>query len=187
MPLRISVGCHVNMPRMKQGALHQRFRNDLPELVYGANDGVVTTLAIVAGVEGANLATHIVLILGFANLFADGISMGASNLLSQRSRDGNIPSCIGALPKAVATFIGFFVAGFVPLLAYILPFFDGSRFTLAAVLAALTLFIVGASRSLVTKQRWVPAGLEMLTIGASAGGIAYAVGLFGAFLTNLGS
>ncbi len=175
------------MPNVKQGTLRQRIRQDLPELIYGANDGVVTTLAIVAGVEGANLASHIVLILGFANLFADGISMGASNLLSQRSRAGNIPSRLAALPKAAATFIGFFLAGFVPLSAYILPSFDGSRFTLAAVLAALTLFVVGASRSVVTKQGWFPAGVEMFLIGASAGGIAYAVGQFGAYLTNLSS
>jgi len=172
---------------MKQSAVRRHFRQDLPELVYGANDGVVTTLAIVAGVEGANLESHIVLILGFANLFADGISMGASNLLSQRSRVGKIPSHLDALPKAAATFIGFFVAGFIPLLAYILPSIDGSRFALAAVLAALTLFIVGASRSMVTKQPWISAGLEMLFIGATAGGIAYAVGLFGAYLTNLSS
>jgi vacuolar iron transporter family protein len=57
----------------------------LPELVYGANDGIVTTLAIVAGVFCAQLSSQVVLILGFANLLADGISMGASNVLSERS------------------------------------------------------------------------------------------------------
>ncbi|MEZ5853414.1 MAG: VIT1/CCC1 transporter family protein [Hyphomicrobiaceae bacterium] len=53
--------------------------NYLRDFVYGAIDGAVTTFAVVAGVEGANLAPRVVLILGLANLFADGLSMAASN------------------------------------------------------------------------------------------------------------
>ncbi|PIP73100.1 MAG: hypothetical protein COW88_03030 [Candidatus Lloydbacteria bacterium CG22_combo_CG10-13_8_21_14_all_47_15] len=54
----------------------------LKDLVYGAVDGTVTTFAVVAGVAGAALSPAIVLILGFANLFADGFSMAISNYLS---------------------------------------------------------------------------------------------------------
>lgn len=54
----------------------------LKDLVYGAIDGTVTTFAVVAGVAGASLSPTIVLILGFANLFADGFSMAISNYLS---------------------------------------------------------------------------------------------------------
>ena len=58
---------------------------NLEEFVYGAIDGTVTTFAVVAGVVGAQLAPGIVLILGFANLFADGFSMAASDFLSKRA------------------------------------------------------------------------------------------------------
>ena len=58
----------------------------LPDFVYGGIDGSVTTFAIVAGVTGASLSPTIVLILGFANLFADGFSMAVSNYLSTKSR-----------------------------------------------------------------------------------------------------
>ena len=58
----------------------------LPDFVYGGIDGSVTTFAIVAGVTGASLSPTIVLILGFANLFADGFSMAISNYLSTKSR-----------------------------------------------------------------------------------------------------
>jgi VIT1/CCC1 family predicted Fe2+/Mn2+ transporter len=54
----------------------------LRDLIYGAIDGTVTTFAVVAGVAGAALSPTIVLILGFANLFADGFSMAVSNFLS---------------------------------------------------------------------------------------------------------
>jgi VIT1/CCC1 family predicted Fe2+/Mn2+ transporter len=58
----------------------------LSDFVYGGIDGSVTTFAIVAGVTGASLSTTIVLILGFANLFADGFSMAVGNYLSTKSK-----------------------------------------------------------------------------------------------------
>lgn len=167
---------------MADGALLRRVRRFLPELIYGANDGIVTTLAVVAGVVGADLSTQIILILGFANLFADGVSMGASNVLSLRSREENRPSLKEALPYGAATFFGFLVAGLVPLVAYLIPGGGENRFALAVCMAGVTLFVVGASRSLVIDRRWYHAGMEMLIIGALAGGIAYGVGVFGAFL-----
>lgn len=53
--------------------------------VYGGIDGTVTTFAVVSGVVGAGLSTHIILILGFANLVADGFSMAASNYSGTRA------------------------------------------------------------------------------------------------------
>lgn len=55
------------------------------DFIYGANDGIITTFAVVAGAVGASLSPVVIIILGFANIFADGISMGASNYLSMRS------------------------------------------------------------------------------------------------------
>ena len=57
----------------------------LQDFIYGAIDGTVTTFAVVAGVEGANLDEAIVVILGGANLIADGFSMAASNFLGTRA------------------------------------------------------------------------------------------------------
>jgi hypothetical protein len=47
----------------------------LKDYIYGGLDGIITTFAIVSGVAGANLSSSVVLILGFANLLADGLSM----------------------------------------------------------------------------------------------------------------
>lgn len=54
--------------------------------VYGGLDGIITTFAVVAGVAGAALNTNIILILGFANLIADGISMAIGDYLSTKSQ-----------------------------------------------------------------------------------------------------
>ena len=59
----------------------------LPEFVYGGIDGSITTFAVVSGVVGASLNSSIILILGFANLFADGFSMAVSKYLSEKSED----------------------------------------------------------------------------------------------------
>ena len=53
--------------------------NFLRDWVLGGIDGAVTTFAIVAGVAGAGLSYSVVIILGIANLVADGISMAAGN------------------------------------------------------------------------------------------------------------
>lgn len=60
-------------------------RSYLRDFVYGAIDGIVTTFAVVAGVAGAGLEDRIVIILGAANLFADGFSMAMGNLLGSRA------------------------------------------------------------------------------------------------------
>jgi VIT1/CCC1 family predicted Fe2+/Mn2+ transporter len=57
----------------------------LKSAVYGGLDGVITTFAVVAGVAGASLSAGIVLIMGFANLIADGISMAIGDYLSTKS------------------------------------------------------------------------------------------------------
>ena len=61
------------------------FKKYIKDIVYGANDGLVTTFAVVAGVVGANLPTTIILIVGFANLLADGFSMAVSDYLGTKS------------------------------------------------------------------------------------------------------
>ncbi|MDX1939959.1 MAG: VIT1/CCC1 transporter family protein [Saprospiraceae bacterium] len=60
----------------------QRF---LPEFVYGGIDGSVTTFAVVAGAAGAGLESPVIIILGFANLIADGFSMSVGSYLSNQS------------------------------------------------------------------------------------------------------
>ena len=57
----------------------------LRDFVYGGIDGAITTFAVVAGVAGAELAATVVIILGGANLLADGFSMAVGNCLGSRA------------------------------------------------------------------------------------------------------
>lgn len=60
-------------------------QSHLRDFIYGGIDGTVTTFAVVAGSEGATLSATIVIILGVANLIADGFSMAISNFLATRA------------------------------------------------------------------------------------------------------
>ncbi|QLC24813.1 hypothetical protein HFP57_07070 [Parasphingopyxis algicola] len=60
------------------------------DFVYGGIDGAITTFAIVAGVVGAALSANIILILGLANLLADGFSMAASNYSGTKTVIDNV-------------------------------------------------------------------------------------------------
>lgn len=208
----------------------------LRDWVYGGIDGAVTTFAIVAGVVGADLSSRVVLILGAANLLADGFSMAAANYSSTRTEieeyehirqmeerhiaydpegereeirqifaskgfegDG-LEDVVNTITKtherwidtmmteehglppvtrspthaAVATFIAFFLCGFVP----IMPYVFGLPATMAAstVLTAATFFIIGSLRSRWSPVAWWRAGLETAAIGLLAAGVAYLVG-----------
>ncbi len=59
----------------------------IKSFVYGGLDGIVMTFAVVAGVVGANLSARVVLILGVANLIADGISMAFGDYLSTKAEN----------------------------------------------------------------------------------------------------
>jgi VIT1/CCC1 family predicted Fe2+/Mn2+ transporter len=162
----------------------------LGDLVYGANDGIVTTFAVVAGVAGAGLTPRVVLILGVSNLLADGFSMGASNYLATRSRSAAELEATNSVSEpypvrhGLVTFAAFVIAGSVPLLAYMLPVVEHQRFSVTSILAAFTLFVVGAARALVTMGLWWKNGLEMLVVGGAAGAVAYLVGAWVSGMTG---
>ncbi|PIP52042.1 hypothetical protein COX59_00630 [Candidatus Beckwithbacteria bacterium CG_4_10_14_0_2_um_filter_47_25] len=149
------------------------------DAVFGANDGIVTTFAVVAGVAGANLPLSTVLILGFVNLLADGLAMGLGNYLGMKSELDlalriKQSQLLLAEKRGMATFVSFGLAGLFPLLPYVLGL--PQPFNASIVVTGLTLFLVGSLRSIITKKPWFKAGLEMLFVGAIAAGAAFVTG-----------
>ena len=71
-------------------ALAARGRNRLSgafrAAVFGANDGLVSNLALVLGVSATGVSTHILLATGMAGLLAGALSMGAGEYVSVRSQ-----------------------------------------------------------------------------------------------------
>ena len=76
--------------------------NYLRDFIYGGIDGAVTTFAIVAGVVGADLSASVLLLLGMANLFADGFAMGASNYVGTKSEREDYERVLGIEQRHIA-------------------------------------------------------------------------------------
>ena len=154
-------------------------RHYIRDLVYGANDGIITTFAVVSGATGGALAYTAVLIIGVANLAADGMSMGVGNLLAIRAHERvraaqNLPE-EEAYPwkHGAATLLAFVAAGAVPLIPFVFPAAWGIRAVWSTALTFVALFMVGAARATLTRERWWAAGLETLSLGAVVAGAAY--------------
>lgn len=213
--------------------------NYIRDVVFSANDGLVTTFAVAAGAAGAEMGSSVVIVLGLANMLADGLAMALGSYLGTKSRldfeknslkieekeigeipekereeirtiavkrgipEASIPEWekiitskkrvwvdemmvweLGIIPgqktfpvrHAIATFIAFVAAGFLPLIPYVLNF-PGNKFYAAIFTTALALFLVGSSRSWITGKNWLRSGMEMLLIGGTAAAAAYIVGL----------
>jgi len=213
------------------------------DLVYGGLDGIITTFAVVSGVAGANLGSGVILVLGLANLLADGFSMGTGAYLSAKSEqeyyeqerarerwevehfpDGERAELLelylargysepeaqqlvsihsgdperwvdammidelqmlrnegNPLKNGLATLLAFVVAGSLPLLVYLVGLVvavpPSASFPVSMILSALALFALGAAKVLVTGQKPLRNGLEMLLVGGLAAAVAYVVGV----------
>lgn len=148
--------------------------------MYGALDGVITTLAVISGASGAQLEPRVGLILGLANLFGDGISMGASNYLGLKSEllQAGISSAVEKPWRhGTATLFAFVLFGAVPLFAYAVPRFGRiTIFHIALVLAIGALVLLGALRARYVAKRSARSVVEVLVVGFAASGAAYWIG-----------
>jgi len=164
-------------------------RHYIRDIVYGANDGLITTFAVVGGVAGGALSPAAVIVIGAANLAADGVSMGVGNLLSiradERAREAADLPELEAYPwkHGVATTIAFVLAGAIPLIPYLVAG-AGRRLLWSSVLTFAALFLLGASRAFVTVDRWWRSGLETLALGAVVALAAYGAGMAGASIAG---
>lgn len=157
-------------------------RHYLRDLVYGGIDGVITTFAVVAGVRGGEFAAGVAIVIGAANLFADGLSMAVGNFLSIRSHEGARRAAGLAEEEseparhAAATFAAFVAAGTVPLTPFMFSMSDTTRFRASIALTLGTLFAAGLMRAYVTGESRRASIAEMLGLGAIVAGVAYYVG-----------
>jgi VIT1/CCC1 family predicted Fe2+/Mn2+ transporter len=169
--------------------MRQKFEQYLGQLVYGAIDGSVTTFAVVAGAAGAKLSSSVIIILGFANLIADGFSMGASAYLaakSQRdlklSKDENHEGEETPLGDGIMTFTAFVLVGFIPIVVYVVDALLSIKgdpvvlFAMSCFLTGAAFMAVGIIKGQMTKTNQLKAALETLLLGGIAALLAYGLG-----------
>lgn len=167
--------------------LKKHFEDYLGEFVYGGIDGAVTTFAVVAGATGARFDIKVILVLGFANLIADGFSMGVGSYLSKKSeielmqkRGKSTKDAPSPLINGLMTYLSFVLVGLVPLLAYTIEFiFDlnfNNVFLLSILSTAVAFWGIGLLKSRVAKTPVVRAVFETVALGLIAAVFAYVLG-----------
>lgn len=165
------------------------FEDYLSEFVYGGIDGAVTTFAVVAGAAGAGFSTTVIIVLGFANLIADGFSMSVGSYLSSKSelevnkkKGKEKDDSISPVINGASTFLAFIVMGLIPLLSYTVDYiFDlniKNLFQLSIILTAIAFVTIGLLKSHVAKTSKVRGVLETVILGAIAAAFAYGLGGF---------
>ena len=165
----------------------------LSEFVYGGIDGCVTTFAVVAGAFGAELSSAVVIILGFANLLADGFAMSVGAYLSHKTAmeslhksDSPAVGALNSMSKSPikiggVTYISFILIGVIPLLAYVIDYvrpISGNLFVISSILTAGGFVFIGWLKSYVNKTKYLKGIVETLTLGVIAAVVAYFIGDF---------
>ena len=155
----------------------------LAPFVYGAFDGVVTTFAVVAAASGAGLSSNVVVILGLANLIADGFSMGASAYLSHTSERHSLRGKVKSPYRVgLATFSAFVVIGLMPVLPYFFDVVEKTTFTsnqlfvASSILALIAFLCIGIAKAKAGKHSILRSVSETLILGIVAGALAYIAG-----------
>lgn len=227
-----------------QEAWHSPKGRAIREVVFGANDGLVTTLGFVMGVYGATRDHRLVVLTAIAEILAGTLSMGLGAYLSTKSQReyfhreirreeqeiDELPEkereeireiyarkgfqgaeldlvvnritadrtvwlrCmleeeLGLIQESfdepvragVFTGVSYLLGGVIPILPYFI--FSGTTALAGCVVfAVLGFFGLGAGRTLLTRKKVLPSGLEVVAIGLAAAGLGYLIGLVIPFL-----
>jgi len=168
--------------------------SDLRDWLYGATNGTITTLVIVAGVIGADLPTMVAPVLGLANLFATGFTTAARRYANTKlarnnydrshakpvwaedviAKDYDLSRCMRSpMQAALNTFAAFILCGLVPLIAYLLA---PTKLSVCVVATACAFFTIGAVKSRYSLTAWWRSGLDTVFLGMGAAALAYAAG-----------
>lgn len=163
-------------------------QKNIPNIIYGGTDGIITTFGIIVGTIGAKQNMVVAFILAVANLLADAFSMGVGSYESVIIEKYQYH----AIAKGMATFIAFVLIGSIPILCFLGTLgkkrneFSSNNITTLIILTLVSFIIVGlikanyeslvgdSSNKKSKKEKFKIVSLTVLR-GAVAGLIAYLV------------
>ena len=161
--------------------------SSIREIVFGAEDGAVQNMALIAGMVGAGLSSRVIVIAGLINAVAGVLSMSMGTYLSSKAeRDAFVANAepdtvtVRAFSPgrdAVVMAVAYAAGALVPLLPFLLGFIETSlALQIAMVATGIALFALGAGKAIVSHQNVMRSGLEMLILAAAAGFAGYLLG-----------
>src|SRR3972149_7189236 len=108
---------------MKHQELKESFAANMRNFIFGVEDSLVSTVGLLSGVSIAGLSKSSIILTGAVLIFVEAFSMGAGSFLSESSAEEYLKegdSFKKSAGRGIVMFFSYFLAGFVPLLPYIL-------------------------------------------------------------------
>jgi predicted membrane protein (TIGR00267 family) len=164
--------------------------SSLREIIFGLEDGLVSTLGAITGIAIATHDYRIVIISGLVIVGVESLSMAAGTYLSNKSQVESQVARWHFLyrpnfhkPKIDSLFMGisYILGGFIPLSVYFLLPLD-LALPVSVSAAAGSLFLIGYIKGKLVHTNGFKSGLEMMTVSLSAAILGYLIGKFTSLL-----
>lgn len=153
----------------------------LRNFIFGAEDGLVSTVGLISGIAIADLPRSSIILTGVTLIFVEAFSMAVGSLLSEHSveeyENHTEVSLLYPAKGSLIMFFVYFVFGFLPILPYVFVSKE-SAFWISIIISLTALFILGAVSSKFFGTKIIRHGFEMLLIGGAAIAIGILVGRF---------
>ncbi|MEK7514385.1 MAG: VIT1/CCC1 transporter family protein [Patescibacteria group bacterium] len=154
------------------------FLSSVRNFIFGAEDSLVSTVGLLAGLFAANLQTADIVLAGLVLIFVEAFSMAVGSFLSEKSidesqgqKEENVP-----LFDGVIMFFSYLLCGFIPLFPYIvMP--KGLAFAVSIAVTLCALFVLGIVSGKILKTSGIRNALRMLIVGGAAAALGIVVGI----------
>lgn len=176
-------------------SLINRALSSVREVIFGLEDGLVSTLGVVTGVAEGTNDQAIVILTGLVVIMVESLSMAAGTYLSNKSENQLFARVLKPKGKKIhdvkdhlkelddkrpiqasmVMFFSYFVGGSVPVFPYFfLP--PTSGLVMSVFLTVIALFIVGAVKGKIVGVSALRSGLEMMVVSTVAAGVGFVIG-----------
>ena len=148
--------------------------------IFGAEDSLVSTVGLLAGVASAGIQRKEIIISGVVLIFVEAFSMSVGSFLSERTTEesliDNQEKLGNSLIASVIMFCSYFVSGLIPLFPYLIQS-NLNAFWQSIIASLVALFILGFLSAKILKTKIFKNALRMLLIGGMAIALGVIVGI----------
>lgn len=148
--------------------------------IFGAEDSLVSTVGMLAGIASAGVAQKEIVISGVVLICVEAFSMSVGTFLSERTTEESSPNYeqqkSSSLLASIIMFFSYFICGLIPLSPYLI-ISVGWAFWFSIIASLISLFILGFVSAKILKTHIVKSSLRMFIIGGLAIGLGVVVGI----------
>lgn len=149
-------------------------------IVFGVEDSLVSTVGFLSGIAVAGVPQSTMILTGIVLIFVEAFSMGVGSFLSEDTVEEvaqDKKAMAHSRLSGMVMFVSYFIAGFIPLLPYMVSNESGSGpFVASVLLSLIALAILGAASARALHISIVKFMLRMIILGGSAIAIGVLIG-----------